>query len=184
MNYFTKWPEAKPLPRATVEVTSDFIYNEIIYRHGCPKYLLSDRGTHFNNKIIKELTKKFEIKHLFSSPYHPQTNGLVERFNRTLCESLAKMVNKVEEWDDYIIPILFAYRTSKQAATKMIPFFLIYEREAVLPLDDLSEELEMVQQRLHHLIDDLPLIRKDVHQQVQKSKTNKRNIMINKSHDL
>jgi hypothetical protein len=148
MDYFTKWPEAKPLPRATAEETSNFIYNEIICRHGCPKYLLSDRGTHFNNKIIEELTEKFEIKHLFSSPYHPQTNGLVERFNRTLCESLAKMVNKVEEWDDYIAPILFAYRTSKQAATKMTPFFLTYGREAVLPLDDLSGELETVQQRL------------------------------------
>ena len=84
IDYFTKWPEAKPLLRATAEATSDFIYNEIICRHGCPTYLVSDRGTHFNNKIIEELTKKFEIKHLFSSPYHPQTNGLVERFNRTL----------------------------------------------------------------------------------------------------
>ena len=85
---------------------------------------MSDRGTHFNNKIIEELTKKFEIKHLFSSLYHPQTNRLVKRFNRTLCESLAKIVNKVEEWDDYITPTLFAYRTSKQASTKMIPSFL------------------------------------------------------------
>ena len=133
---------------------------------------MSDRGTHFNNKIIEELTKKFEIKHLFSSPYYPQTNGLVERFNRTLCESLAKIVNKVKEWNDYITPTLFAYRTSKQASTKMTPFFLTYDREAVLPLDDLSGELEMVQQRLHHLIDDLPLIREDVRQQVQ----NKQNI--------
>ena len=113
MDYFTKWPEAKPLPRATSEATSDFIYNEIICRHGCPTYLVLDRGIYFNNKIIEELTKKFEIKHLFSSLYHPQTNGLVKRFNRTLCESLAKIVNKVEEWDDYITPTLFAYRISK-----------------------------------------------------------------------
>ena len=172
MDYFIKWPEAKPLPQATAEATSDFIYNEIICRHGCPSYLVSDRGTHFNNKIIEELTKKFEIKHLFSSPYHSQTNGLVERFNCTLYESLAKIVNKVEEWDDYITPTLFTYRTSKQASTKMTPFFLTYGREAVLPLDDLSGELETVQQRLHHLIDDLPLIREDVRQQVQ-NKQNK-----------
>jgi len=166
MDYFTKWPEAKPLPRATAELTSDFIYNEIICRHGCPKYILSDRGTHFNNQLIKDLMQKFEIQHLLSSPYHPQTNGLVERFNRTLCESLAKLVNKVDQWDDYIAPILFAYRTSKQATMKITPFFLTYGREAVLPLDDLSGEIETVQQRLRHLIDDLPLIREDVRQYV------------------
>ena len=54
----------------------------------------------------------------------------------------------------------------------MTPFFLTYGREAMLPLDDLSGELETVQQRLHHLIDDLPLIREDVRQQVQ-NKQNK-----------
>ena len=52
--------------------------------------------------------------------------------------------NKVEEWDNYVAPILFAYRTSKQAAIKITSFFLTYERKAVLPLDDLSEELEIV----------------------------------------
>jgi len=54
----------------------------------------------------------------------------------------------------------------------MTPFFLTYGREAVLPLDDLSGELDTVQQRLHHLIDDLPLIREDARQQVQ-NKQNK-----------
>ena len=79
---------------------------------------------------------------------------------------MAKLVNKVDQWDDYIAPILFAYRTSKQATTKITPFFLTYGREAVLPLDDLSGEIETVQQRLRHLIDDLPLIREDVRQYV------------------
>ena len=53
--------------------------------------ILSDQGTHFNNNLIKGLMKKFKINHLFSTPYHPQTNGLVKHFNRTLCESLAKL---------------------------------------------------------------------------------------------
>jgi len=68
---------------------------------------LSDRGSHFNNEMIKELMGKFKIKHGFSTPYHPKTNGLVERFNKTLKESLAKL-KEDENWDKMIAPTLFA----------------------------------------------------------------------------
>src|SRR5204862_7162233 len=95
-----------------------------------------DRGTHFKNRLIDYLVQKFEIKHLFSTPYHPQTNGLVERFNRTLCESLAKLSPDNENmWDKHIQPVLFAYRTTPQSTTKMTPFYLVYGREAKLPID-------------------------------------------------
>jgi len=81
IDYLTKWPEARALRQATAEEVSLFIYEDIICRHGCPSKILSDRGTHFNNQVIAKLMEKFQIKHLFSTPYHPQTNGLVERFN-------------------------------------------------------------------------------------------------------
>jgi len=77
-DYMTKWLEAKAVPKADAKNTVDFIYEDIICRHGCPSFLLSDRGTHFNNELVKTLTQKFEIKHLLSTPYYPQTNGLVE----------------------------------------------------------------------------------------------------------
>ena len=156
MDYLTKWPEARAVPNATAVETVKFIYKDIICRHGCPKKILSDRGTHFNNQLVEGLMEKFEIKHLLSTPYHPQTNGLVERFNRTLCESLAKLVDKVNEWDKYIAPVLFAYRTSKHSTTKVSPFYLTYGREAVLPMDDLTENGEQMEERLHQLISELP----------------------------
>ena len=78
MDYFTKWPEARAVKEATAKETSKFIIEEIICRHGCPQKIISDRGSHFNNELIKELMEKFQIKHNFSTPYHPQTNGLVE----------------------------------------------------------------------------------------------------------
>ena len=101
-DYLTKWPEAKAMKDATATNVVKFIYEVIICIHGCPKIILSDRGTHFRNKLIEELCEKFEIKHKLSAPYHPQTNGLVERFNRTLCESLAKVSEKENQWDEHI----------------------------------------------------------------------------------
>ena len=65
---------------------------------------MSDKGSHFRNEMVKELLKMFEIKHLFSTLYHPQTNRLVEQFNRTLCESLAKSVIQKQEWDSLVPP--------------------------------------------------------------------------------
>ena len=92
IDYLTKWPEARAIQYANAEEVAHFIYEDIICRYECPSKILSDRGTHFKNQLVEKLMEKFQIKHLFSTPYHPQTNGLVERFNRTLCESLAKLV--------------------------------------------------------------------------------------------
>ncbi len=97
MDYFTKWPIAKALKEATAKAVSKFIYQKIICEHGCPEVLQSDRGTHFVNRVIEDLTKKFRIKHRLSLPYHPQINGLVERFNQTLCEKLAKLAEETDQ---------------------------------------------------------------------------------------
>ena len=137
MDYFTKWPEAKAVSEATAKEVSKFIYEDIICRHGCLKKILSDRGSHFNNQMIRELMEKFKIKHGFSTPYHPKTNGLVERFNKTLCEALAKLENNGKNnWDLNIAPILFAYRTNKHNSTKIEPFYLVYGRKGILPNDE------------------------------------------------
>jgi Integrase zinc binding domain/Integrase core domain len=171
MDYLTKWPEARAVPRATAEETTKFIYEEIICRHGCPQKILTDRGTHFKNQLVENLMKEFEIQHLLSTPYHPQTNGLVERFNRTLCESLAKLSKQKNDWDQYISPTLFAYRTSKQSTTKMTPFMLTYGREARLSMDPLTEnreqESDIMYDRLKIIIDHLPEICETTRQQIQ-----------------
>src|SRR5436305_13623854 len=138
-DYLTKWPEAKAMKEATAENVVKFIYERIICRHGCPKIILSDRGTHFRNKLVDGLCEKFEIKHKLSSPYHPQTNGLVERFNRTLCESLAKLSQKENRWNEHIESVLFAYRTTKHNTMKKTPFFMVYGREAILPIENNDE---------------------------------------------
>lgn len=155
MDYFTKWPEARPVKEANAKETAKFIYEEIICRHGSPQRILTDRGSHFNNQLIRELMEKFKIKHGLSTSYHPQTNGLVERFNKTLCEALAKLKEN-GEWDTKISPVLFAYRDKVHSSTKMKPFYLIYGREIRVPMEDDRSEDKSTRERVIQLIDQLP----------------------------
>ena len=138
MDYFTKWPEARAIPNAKAETVAAFIFEEIICRHGVPKEILSDRGTHFNNALINELCRRYQTKHRLTSSYRPQMNGMVERFNRTIGESLAKLVmdnDEEKEWDDYVSAILLAYRTKKHETTGFTPFYLVNGRQARLPVE-------------------------------------------------
>ena len=141
MDYLTKWPEARAIPDATAVSVASFFYEDIICRHGCPKEIVSDNGSAFISQMVESMLERHQIKHRLISPYHPQSNGLVERFNRTLCKALAKYVQLMEEdWDKYIPSVLFAYRTMKHNTTKYDPFALVYGRHAITPLDLVLEE--------------------------------------------
>src|SRR3989440_4872994 len=172
MDYLTKWPEARAVTEATADATSKFLYEQIICQHGCPQIILSDRETHFNNNLIKGLMEKFKINHLLSTPYHPQTNGLVEHFNRTLCKSLAKLSLKNNDWDLYIAPTLFAYRITKHSTTKIEPFFIVFGRNARLPIDPLeTENLQVENDRISQLIDQVPQIRSTAKTRISQNQT-------------
>ncbi len=97
MDYFLRWPEARPLRAANADTVVTFLYENIICRFGAPRILQSDRGIHFVNEVIQRLTKRFRIKHSLSSSYHPQSNRLVERFNKMLCEGIAKLAEEVDQ---------------------------------------------------------------------------------------
>jgi hypothetical protein len=90
--YLTKWAEAKAVKSADAKQTAIFLYKNIISRFGCPKILISDRGSHFLNDAIVDLTELFNINHRKTTPYHPQTNGLTKRVNQTLVRILRKIV--------------------------------------------------------------------------------------------
>ena len=88
------------------------------------------------NQVVDQLYAKFQVKHLLTSPYRPQTNGMIERFNQTLGECIAKLVNNNDkERNEYISSVLFAYRTMKHKSTGYSPFYLIYGRQAKLPVE-------------------------------------------------
>ena len=85
----TRWYEGFAVPSAEASVVARLLVDGIIARHGAPRVLLSDRGTNFLSTLVAEVCKIFQIHKVNTSSYHPQTDGLVERFNSTLCQSLA-----------------------------------------------------------------------------------------------
>jgi len=93
------------------------------------------------------------------TPYHPQTNGLVEHFNQTLCKKLAKMAEETTMWDEFINPVLMAYRTTKHATIGVTPFLLVYDREAVLPIDE-PYNLRM-RDRMMQIVEEVSHIREE-----------------------
>ena len=134
-DYYTKWVEAAPMPTKEAKGVANFLYS-IFCRHGVPKRIQSDQGREFVNSLNQHMFHLTGVQHIISTAYHPQTNGLDERFNQTLQRSLLKMIDENQnEWNKYLDSVLFAYRTSKQASTRFSPFFLLYGREPRLPIE-------------------------------------------------
>eukprot|EP00731_Ephydatia_muelleri_P013042 Em0007g352a len=105
-------------------------------RFGAPKVIISDQGREFVNSVCKKLFKLTKVRHKISSAYHPQTNGLIERYNQTLQRSLVKLVNKEQDnWDIFLEGVLFAYRTSAHKSTGVPPFEIMLGRRAILPIE-------------------------------------------------
>ena len=98
--------------------------------------MLSDREAAFLSYVVENLLLITGITHRLSSAYHPQTNGLTEWFNKTICESLARTaVEYDKQWDLFVSASLFAYRTTKYSVTKHTLFFLVYGRQVIIPIE-------------------------------------------------
>ena len=139
MDYLTKWAEAFAVPDQSAETIARLLVEEIFCRHGAPQELLSDRGANFLSNLIKEICQILKIKKVNTSGYHPQTDGLVEKFNSTLTNMLAKSAEKNSNWDTHLPFLLFAYRATVQESVRESPFYLLYGRDPRLPTEDLQK---------------------------------------------
>lgn len=133
MDYLTKWVEAIPVPDQRAETIARLLVEYIVCRHGVPEELLSDRGANFLSDVILQLCSLLGIKKINTSGYHPQTDGLVEKFNCTITNMIFKSVEGRVEWDKLLPLLLFAYRSTVQDSTKESPFFLLYGRDPRQP---------------------------------------------------
>lgn len=139
VDFGTRWPEAVALKNIETTTVAEAML-EIFCRVGIPKEILSDRGTQFTSAMMEEILRLLSVKGLKTTPYHPQCNGLVERFNGTLKKMLRRMTaDQPKEWPRFISPLLFAYREAPQSSLKFSPFELVYGRAVRGPLQVLRE---------------------------------------------
>ena len=133
---FTKWVEAFPLKDTTAITLATVLMNEVICRYGAPCRLHSDQGANLCSNVIQCLCQLLGITTSRTSAYHPEGNGQVERFNRTLESILAKTVaDNQQDWDSQLPKALFAYRTAVHETTHFSPFHLTFARSPNLPVD-------------------------------------------------
>ncbi len=141
-DYATRYPEAYPLRDVTAKQIASGLL-KLFSQVGIPKEVLSDQGTNFMSRTLHQVYQLLGIKRVRTTPYHPQTDGLVERFNQTLKNMLKKFVsNSGKDWDKWLPYLLFAYREVPQASTGFSPFELLYAHQVRGPLDVLRESWE------------------------------------------
>jgi predicted aspartyl protease len=136
MDYYTKYVVAMPLPNNTAITTANVFVEDFVFKYGVPRRLITDQGVHFANEVMKKVTDILGTNHIQTSAYHPQANGLVERFNGTFHPQLGKLYNaELNNWDDYLPAVIYAYNTGVQSSTGYSPFQLMFGRNPILPLD-------------------------------------------------
>ena len=141
-DYATRYPEAIPLRTIDAEHIAEQLIG-VFARVGVPQEILTDQGSNFTSQLLAELYRLLHVQSIRTSPYHPQMDGLVERFNQTLKSMLRKSVDKEgKNWDKMIPYLLFAYREVPQSSTGFSPFELLYGREVRGPLDILRQTWE------------------------------------------
>ena len=142
VDYATRFPEAIPLRAATAKAVAHELVM-LFSKVGIPDSILSDQGTCFLSNVITKLYQWLNVKRIRTSVYHPQTDGLVERFNQTLKRMLKKVVDTDgRNWDQLIPYVLFAIREVPQASTGFSPFELLYGRKPRGLLDLAKETWE------------------------------------------
>ena len=109
-DYFTRWVVAVAVPDCSAQTTAEALFNEYICRYGVPTVILSDQGTHFHNQLMQAMSKLVGYNHTYSTTYHPQSNGMIERFNATFISQIAKLQDRENNnWDEFLVPVVFAY---------------------------------------------------------------------------
>ena len=126
IDHFTKYAEAVPSITASAGETCDHLTNTWIARHGCPMTFQSDNGTAFLGELKKELIRRSQIAQAHSTTYHPQTNGLVERQNRTLVSMLRVYCSRyMTDWDRYLPQVMEAYNSTQHSTAGVSPHMML-----------------------------------------------------------
>jgi ribonuclease HI len=135
VEYFTKWIEARAVSTITSKTAQKFFWQNIICRFGVPSELIVDNGKQFDSQDFRDFCFSIGTKLAFSSVYHPQSNGVVERANDKIFTAIKKMLldDKKGKWADLLPEAVWALNTTECRATGFTPFRLLYGSEAMTP---------------------------------------------------
>jgi transposase InsO family protein len=126
---FSKLVRTMPLTTITTFTVASALYHHWVFVYGAPRLLLSDNGTQFNSKFFQACCQILGIHQKFTTAYHPQCNGQVERFNRTILSQLRKYIGEHQnDWDLFNGALTYAYNTQVHTPTGCTPFELILSR--------------------------------------------------------
>ncbi|CAF4630268.1 unnamed protein product [Rotaria socialis] len=146
----SKFVIAKAVRDCSASTAVKFLINDVILKYGTPTCILTDNGTHFTAQLMNNLFQHLGVTHLYSTVYHPQTNGQIERFNATMDGKIAALCNERRtNWDEVLQYVTFNYNTSIHATTKQIPFEIMHGRQATLPFDQQDAIISLTQDPEH-----------------------------------
>ena len=135
-DYFSRWVEAYPLPDQQATTVANVLAKEWITKFGCPSEIHTDNGTNFKSKLIESLCQMFEIDQTSTCPRRPQSDGVCERFNHTVQQMLATLVNDcIWDWDELLPFCTMAVRATKHSSTGETPNRMVFGKNNVFPLE-------------------------------------------------
>lgn len=130
----TKWPEAIPMHEITAEDVAKALYENWIARFGCPQRISTDQGRQFESSLFNALMRRFGITRIRTTAYHPQANGQIERWHRTLKAALMARGNTTH-WTEELPTVLFGLRTALRSDNRLSPAMMTYGATLRLPAD-------------------------------------------------
>ena len=134
-DHFTHYTQAYVTNNHTAYTMARILY-EFFSVFGFPRQLMSDQAAKFTGQVISELCDLLGVTKIRTSPYHPQTNGAIERVHQTLRRMIAKMdPDKRAKWPSHLGPILIAYNATRSLITGYLPYFLMFGHQPRLPVD-------------------------------------------------
>ena len=141
-DHFTRFVQIYATKTKNSKAAADKLFNEYIMQFGYPERIHHDRGPEFNSRLFEQMHRVTRIRASNTTPYHPMGDGQVERFNRTICNMLRSLsANAKKDWRSYLPKLAFAYNATVNKATGYSPHFLMFGREARLPIDMVFEEV-------------------------------------------
>ena len=135
-DHLTKYAQAYVTPKQMAQVVVQTFWENFLVHYGWPEKILTDQGKSLENSLIKELCELAQIKKLYTSPYHPETNGQCECFNATLINMLGTLPTHARKnLQDLVDTLTHAYKCTISSVTGFSPYFLMFGQTPRIPID-------------------------------------------------